>query len=76
MSFDIEKRFRFVSSDGINDDVDEKDYQDVKIDIGEEKFEEVGGLKNKKGIIEDNTEEVDKNLDDFDKEEDDEEEGE
>lgn len=48
MSFDIEKRFRFVSSDDINDDVNESDYQAndaiiTDIEEGEEK-----GLKPKK----------------------------
>lgn len=39
MSFDIEKRFRFVSSDDINDDINESHYQDDKIDLGNEEEE-------------------------------------
>lgn len=49
MSFDIEKRFRFVSSDDINDDVKESDYIEEDISNGvEEDVESVGKAKKEK----------------------------
>lgn len=49
MSLDIEKRFRFVSSDDINDDVKESDYIEEDINnSGEEDIESVGKIKKEK----------------------------
>lgn len=49
MSFDIEKRFRFVSSDDINDDVKESDYIEEDISNGvEEDVESAGKAKKEK----------------------------
>lgn len=69
MSFDIEKRFRFVSSDDINDDINENNYRDDKIELGDEEEE-----KEKKPRIlkEENLEED--SIDDLDNKEDEEEE--
>lgn len=44
MSFDIEKRFRFVSTEDINDEIDDNDYKGE--DIKDKSIEE--GEENKK----------------------------
>lgn len=69
MSFDIEKRFRFVSSDDINDDINESHYQDDKIDdLGDEEEE-----KGKKPRILEEENPGENDFDEFKNEEDEEE---
>lgn len=69
MSFDIEKRFRFVSSDDINDDINESNYQDDKIELGDEEEEK----EKKPRILEEESLEED-SFDDLDDKEDEDEE--
>ncbi len=72
MSFDIEKRFRFVSSDDINDDINESHYQDDKIELGNEEEE---NSKKPRILKEESLEESDfKELEDEEEDEEDEEE--
>lgn len=79
MSFDIEKRFRFVSSDDINDDLSDDGYQaNDKLDIGIEEDEgdsaQAAFKKKKTGNEDSDTEELEE--DDFEEEDDDDEEDE
>lgn len=65
MSFDIEKRFRFVSSDDINDDVKEEDYQANDEIAIEEEDAEIKKTKEKKEITGEGSEGLKDDFDDF-----------
>lgn len=75
MSFDIEKRFRFVSSDDINDDISEDNYEADDLNLNNDEDEgdsaETGFKKKKKSEETTNDFEELEEEDDFDDEEDD-----